>query len=557
MRLSPKLISTLSNEHFRKLHSEATPSARGLLVRLRAEGDPEFFARRFLPAYTRLPFASFHRDIFRWHIQMNAEPLAGRIGTRLAIAAPRGSAKSTMVSLILVLHDIVFARESFIVIISATERQASLRLRALRSELESGEVASLITAPIKSNARAIVLPHIRIESWGAGSEMRGISEGAWRPSKIILDDAESSAVTNSASRRRRLHEWFGEVAEHLGDRFTHFVAIGTVLHPQGLLPTLIARPDFRGVLLRSVESWPDASPLWDAWRAQIANPAEPDRRQRARQFFLAQRAEMELGSRVLWPAKEDIEELSAQLLMQGRRAFHQEKQNTPLGPEDAVFDADSALRGIVRGADIIIGRGEGAAFIESRRVKGIGRAPRFAFLDAALGKGRARGTGDFSALAVVAMMDDGTLFLERVEARRIPPSEQVARLFDRHETSPFARLAIEATGFQELLLLPIEEERKRRRAAGKRWDLPVETVHPKLRKEARIAALEPSLASGFLVLSPSLDEEFWIELSRYPRTEHDDALDAAAGAVELARCHAGSGGAPAEVVGSVRRNRGF
>lgn len=550
--LSPGLISKLSNEHFRKLHSEAPPSARALLVRLRAAGDPEFFARRFLTAYTRLPFAEFHRDLFRWHMAMAAEPLASRTGMRIAIAAPRGSAKSTIVSLILALHDLVFERESFIVLISATERQAALRLRALRSELESGEVARLISQPIQSNARALVFPNARIESWGGGSEMRGISERAWRPSKIILDDAESSAVTNSASRRRRLHEWFGEVAEHLGDRFTHILAIGTVLHPQGLLPTLIGRPDFRGVLLRSVETWPEPTPLWDAWRAILTNPAEEDRRALARKFFVDHRTEMERGSRVLWPAKEDIEELSAQLLMQGRRAFHQEKQNTPLGPEDAVFDADAALRGIVRGADLVIGRGEGNAFAESRRIKGISRAQRFAFLDAAMGKGRARGTGDFSALAVVMLAADGTLFLERIEARRIPPSEQVARLFDRHEATPFTRLAIEATGFQELLLLPIEEERKRRRAAGLRSDMPVETVHPKLRKEARIAALEPLLASGLLVLSPSLDEEFWIELARFPRTEHDDALDAAAGAVELARGHGAGGGASAEGVGTRR-----
>jgi phage terminase large subunit-like protein len=35
-------------------------------------------------------------------------------------------------------------------------------------------------------------------------------------------------------------------------------------------------------------------------------------------------------------------------------------------------------------------------------------------------------------------------------------------------------------------------------------------------------------------LDEGLPEEFWRELEHYPRVDHDDALDATAGAVELA-----------------------
>ncbi len=167
---------------------------------------------------------------------------------------------------------------------------------------------------------------------------------------------------------------------------------------------------------------------------------------------------------------------------------------------------------------------------------------RFGYLDASLGKGRQSGRGDFAALAIVLLLPDKSLFLERLWARRLPPTRQVKRLYDAHEDAPFELLAIEGTGFQELLMLPIEEERKRRLASGRAGALPTQVVHPRKSKGARIGALEPLLSNGTLALAPNLDEEFWEELTTWPRCRHDDALDAAAGAVELALSHARDGG---------------
>ena len=162
-------------------------------------------------------------------------------------------------------------------------------------------------------------------------------------------------------------------------------------------------------------------------------------------------------------------------------------------------------------------------------------ARRFGYLDASLGKGRATGKGDFSALATILLLPDGTCILESLTARRLAPTAQVAQLFERHAERPYETLAIEATGFQELLLLPIEEERKRRQSKGLTTDLPIRTVHPGRGKSARIASLEPALTNGSLALAPDLSAEFWEELNGWPKAQHDDALDAAAGALDIAR----------------------
>lgn len=314
-------ISTLSSAQFRRLLKNLSDAERRAALHARGETDLPIFAHHYLPDFTRLPFARFHHQLFAWHHAMGAEPLELRRGLRFALAAPRGSAKSTMVSLLLLLHDIAYRRERFILLISATERQARLRLRALRLELERGAIAAY--APLESaTAREILANGVRVEAYGAGSEMRGIAQRAWRPTKIILDDAESSAAASSPRRRTQLHEWFAEVVEHLGDRFTHLLAIGTVLHPQGLLPPLLARPDFTALRLASIEAFPHTTSEWESWRALLTDLSHSDRRERARAFFLQHRGIMEGGSRVLWPEKEDVEELLAQLTFQGRRAFY-------------------------------------------------------------------------------------------------------------------------------------------------------------------------------------------------------------------------------------------
>ncbi|MDK2973598.1 MAG: hypothetical protein PWP23_3353 [Candidatus Sumerlaeota bacterium] len=520
----------------------ATPAEQAVLAGIRAERDVALFARHAVGHHLRLRFAPFHRTLFGWHREMGREPLPGRVGRRFVLAAPRGNAKSTIVSLVLVLHDAAYRRERYIVLVSATQRQAQQRLRALRQELLPGAPLArwmpglAVGRRTRTTARVLEVNGVRIEAFGAGAEMRGISTDSWRPTKIVLDDAESSAAAESPRRRLALHDWFREVVEHLGGPYTHLLAIGTVLHRESLLATLLARPDFEALRLRAIERFPPATPHWEQWRRLLTDMAVPHRREQARAYFLAHRAEMEKGARVLWPEHEDAEHLMAQLVLQGRRAFYQEKQNEPLGPEDALFEPARAWR-VRRERNGELALLPPSAVGERRPVAAYN--PRelvlAGYLDSALGKQRAAGRGDFAALATVARAPDGRLLVLALWVKRAPPSEQVAVLFESHACRPFHRLGIEGTGFQELLTLPIEEERKRRRQQGLPYDVPVEVVMPRRSKDARIAALEPLLTGGQLALSEELPEEFWTELAAYPRCEHDDALDAVAGAVELAR----------------------
>lgn len=506
-----------------------------LSVELKAfKGNVEAFINFYLPAQCRLPFAPIHRVLMEWHMEMTVRKIATRRGRRYVMAAPRGSAKSTVASFALVLHDIVFQRERYIVLLSATERQARQRLRAISHELRRGRLSDINKCGEKRFTTTSLLSNgVQVDAYGAGTEIRGITANGFRPTKIILDDAEASRAADSPRAREHLLEWYTEIVEHLGDVYTHILAVGTVLHERGLIATLMARPDFHTHRARSIESFATRADLWTQWRARLMDFSDAERRETAREFFLLHREEMERGTAVLWPEKEDYEHLFAQLTLQGRRAFYQEKQNQPLGAEDALFDPEIALRAVECGTTLeIIPAGGGAPLRRYEHFEKTAR--RFRFLDGAMGKSSARKRGDFAVLATVVLLPDRSLVLEDLWARRASPTEQVRRLFDSHAARPCERLAIEGTGFQELFATLIEEERRARHRAGLVADLPVTVMHPRRSKAARIAALEPMLANGTLALSPGLDEEFWEELANYPRTPHDDALDAAASAATLA-----------------------
>ncbi len=78
--------------------------------------SPEMFAQIYLAQHCRLPFSRMHRELF----DVLAETVDKRSG-RLAIAAPRGHAKSTIVSLAFILWCVLYEKEKLVLLVSATK----------------------------------------------------------------------------------------------------------------------------------------------------------------------------------------------------------------------------------------------------------------------------------------------------------------------------------------------------------------------------------------------------------------------------------------------------
>ncbi|MBF0141315.1 MAG: hypothetical protein HQL74_13680, partial [Magnetococcales bacterium] len=97
-----------------------------------AEKDFKFFARTYFPHYTLYDPSILHEYLFAILPELTNDPK----GRRLAVAAPRGEAKSTMVSLIYVLWCILTERRRYVCLIMDAFEQAASMLEAIRAEME-------------------------------------------------------------------------------------------------------------------------------------------------------------------------------------------------------------------------------------------------------------------------------------------------------------------------------------------------------------------------------------------------------------------------------------
>ncbi len=151
------------------------------------------------------------------------------------------------------------------------------------------------------------------------------------------------------------------------------------------------------------------------------------------------------------------------------------------------------------------------------------------YLDPSLGK------GDWAAIATVGKAaTTNMLYVLDVWLARVAPAAQIRRIRELHQRWRYHSFGYEAVGFQRIL----DETFSALRESESGWALPELRLRPiatNERKVARIAALEPLIASGRIRFAAGLPQELFEEARAFPHCKHDDALDALAGAVALAR----------------------
>src|SRR5258708_3347293 len=150
--------------------------------------DLNAWARHYLADYFTLPNSRFH-DWLANHLRT----LNMRRGTRLALVAPRGSAKSTWVSLVYPLWAAVHNQEPYILLISDSQGQARLLLEAIKRELEDNPLLAAAYPDAVGPGRPWGRDRLRLangvvmEALGTGAKIRGRRNRADRPSVIIVE----------------------------------------------------------------------------------------------------------------------------------------------------------------------------------------------------------------------------------------------------------------------------------------------------------------------------------------------------------------------------------
>lgn len=255
----------------------------------------------------------------------------------VAIAAPRGHAKSTAITHTFVLASVCLRIKRHVLIISDTEGQAAAFLADIAKEFrENDDLRNTFGFDrlLKDNETEIILrwkdgAQTRIAAHGAQQKIRGTKWRAIRPDLIICDDLENDEAVMNEDRRIKFSNWFHNTLLPIGGSTAEIRVVGTILHEDSLLagfmPNLIEDPE---CVDEGLKVWTRKKRAW----LGVLYRAHPD---------------FDDFSQLLWPEQHNEERLKMVQLAYIEKGFPegyaQEYLNNPMGGEGAYFQEDDLL----------------------------------------------------------------------------------------------------------------------------------------------------------------------------------------------------------------------
>lgn len=409
----------------------------------------------------------------------------------LAIAAPRGSAKSTCVTHAYVLAQVLFRESFFVVIASETEGQSVDFLNDLKTELaENQDLRQLfdVSKFIKDSQTDIIVQmrdkhQFRIVAKGAEQKLRGMKWKGKRPDLFIGDDMEGDEQVLNHDRREKFMRWvYGAVLPMLSDigkaRF-----VGTILHMASFLEKHM--PD---------EKDPDAiiTPL----SVKLARPGDL-------WSSIRYRAHSEDFQELLWPSK-----LSEKKLKQLRKeyadrgfpeVYSQEYLNYPIDESTSYFKRDDFLDSVEPG-----------------------RLRYYAAIDFAISQ---KERADFTVILVTGVDKENRVHVVDVRRGRWDGLQIIDEMFSVQTRYSPELFTVEAGSIEKALGPFLRAEMYKRNAF-----LNLNPLVPTKDKQSRARSLQARMRAGGVYFDKNAD---WFpalqsEMIRFPRDPHDDQVDALA-----------------------------
>lgn len=244
------------------------------------ENDILLWGHLFVPEYFRRPSPSFHEVLIS----------AASNARRLAVAAPRESSKSTLLTFLYPLHSMLYKKKRHIILILSNFTKATSALRGIKDAISKNESVRKqyrIKTPKDSEGDTIFRHpdglECRIVCFGREQlpKVRGERFGPYRPDLVIIDDLEDDELVKSKERRIELQSHFDNaVIPALDFKDSQLIVIGTVLHLDSLLYKLVCRSqyqDFKKLFFQALSSkgtslWPEKWSVDDLKKIEAINP---------------------------------------------------------------------------------------------------------------------------------------------------------------------------------------------------------------------------------------------------------------------------------------------
>lgn len=454
---------------------------------------------------------------------------------RIAWSVPRGHAKSTYLSNMYPLYNIVYNLRKFIVILSETHDGAKQFTDFVNNQLKDnkklredfGELMGENSRENKKdNAEKFVTKNnIMVASGSTQKQLRGMRFLNARPDMIILDDLESEKNTNTPELRAKNLTWYTKTVNPLGQppRYdkegnciggTAFIYMGTLVNPNGLLPYVMNRADFKSKRYSAIVNAPERVDLWEEYERIYRDLDNEDRKDEAEQFYFDNKEAMDQGTEVLWEDRMPYYKLIQEKVNVGTRAFNSEYLNIPYSDEDAIFRQEN-----------FTWYDDKDLYDEHGRMIPL---DLYGFWDIAI-----TGKGDYNA--IVTMGRDrrtGIFYVIDAWAGKVNMHEALRMAEQKileyeHHTFGVETIQAQWSMFQQLRVNLSKKSYFKTR---------LKQYNPRTKKEIRIEALEPLVEAGQIRFKRQ--HRLLIEmLELFPQHEHDDLPDAIASCVEVAGNH--------------------
>ena len=460
-----------------------------------------------IPNQFTVPSPKFHYEL--------SNLLLNESNKRLNIIAPRGTAKTTFVSVLLTIHHIFLSGmpgKRVVLISSRTQSHAINVLRTIKNIFEYSEpFIGLFGYWGVHKAKVwredfINFPQFAIVCRGTGNMVRGLNIDGQRPTLAVVDDPEDENNTVTMESMDKNFDWLqGAVVPALDAHRGRAVVIGTPLHERCIV-----------MRLEKMKSWISRhySYIYDANNEPVY-------------MFTKEMQENPTGLKSIWPEMKTISTLITELkdLRNAGRAsiFHKERLCWVTGDEDTLVEEKDLQ--YWKGEIEVVNREEAYLILKEINKELLPEPKRIAVvifggIDPASSESQ---QADYSVGCYLGVDEHlNRYFLPFFRVRQKPMQLADTILRKDSEYKPI-RTKIENVGFQEMLKQYMETQRyiPGLKSQGKE-------TKPRTSKVKRLYGLQPLFAAKKMYLNADdpMTREFEKELLSYPKSSHDDMLDA-------------------------------
>jgi hypothetical protein len=458
-------------------------------------------ASTFFPDRFSLPFAEgVHGKIF---------DLIDSDAQKVAIAAPRGWGKTSIVALALMARWILFRHTGFIVYINKSHDAASLQTENLRRELVTNRDIKAFFGPFKHrdadnkdfdevfSKKAWVAYDTLVWPRGAGQQVRGVLFKNDRPGLIVIDDLEDPDSINNDEIRKGWYEWlYADVIKsvpRIGSNVKNWkiVYIDTLKHEDSVLQKLLDSSDWASVRLEACD---------DSFKSTA-----PD--------FMSDEDVMKEWNQHVEAGQTDV--------------FFRELRNLPISTKDSAFRTE-----YFHYYNLPLDRhgDENDLKLLDVEVQQNQNIETVVILDPA--KTVKIHSAESAIIGIGIDLNSAKVFIRDIVSEKMYPDEIYDAMFGMAQMLGAKVLGIEETSLNEFIKQPIKNEMFRR---GSFYELIWLKARGGMKKEHRIKELVPYYRGGYIYHNASCAgiKKLEQQLLMFPRSALWDLMDAEAYLIEM------------------------